>query len=440
MNRPIRIAAAILALMLLAWSAFAALAEPQEQADNPLAETLYKLVSPYYEAAIEPAVKSPGFGRDFTDHKINHALMVVEKSAEAGEAIRIAVEKNALPTEALEGRVGFSADFSEQALEGAAIFHDTGMCGLGYAPMAITDDSGQPLTDINGHAVLQKDHQGLYMMAREDLNDFSTIRTYHSLNSGLFVLVSREELVQAGYTDLEVDMMAAACQAHSKSSSGVRDLNKRSDWSYAFDLIDGIVYAWNADHPDEQISFDRTPFEAEGGKVLSMLASMTLALRVGDVSRDSGPDAEVQTGETVHVDRSTLNNKGGTYEAELEGAVIVIGENAEPVESLKSRQVHAGEQNIPENHTYAGDDGTIYHEIVIADGCSAPRCTQMAINDHLGEFRSAYDGQFTVILRFLKFEDDDLSFFLDSWESYLQQCTQDYPNISVMMPEKEEAP
>lgn len=417
-----RILLLLLLLLLVVYGA--AMAESGDVADAVRA-----LAWPYYEAAVVVAQNSPGFGRDFTDHKTAHAEMVAEKSLEAGQAIVEADVLGTLGGEAGEGRVALNGSVDFMTLEAAALFHDTGMCGGGYALNEAVDESGAK--------VYETDENGLYRMHAEDNLNFAEVRTYHSLNSGLYVLANRKGLLEAGFSDLQVDMMAAACMAHSKSNSGVRDLNSRTDWEECFDRLDAIVAAWNADHADAPIAFDRTPFEADDA-LLGVLAAQTLCLRAGDVSRDSGPDAEVQTGETVHVERDTLNDRGGSIPAEVEGAVITIGEADEDVESEKSRQVHAGEQNIPENHTFLNEDGIVTHEITIEDGCSAPRCTQQAVDDHLGEFYSARDVHFIVRVLFRRFEDDADGFFRDSWEDFRVRAANDYGNIELQYPWDEE--
>ena len=394
------------------------------------ADAVRALAWPYYDAAVDVARNSPDFGRDFTDHKTAHANMVAEKSLEVGQAIEEADALGTLGGEADEGRVAFSGAIDFMTLEAAALFHDTGMCGGGYALNEAVDE--------NGARVYERDENGLYRMHTEDNLNFEEVRTYHSLNSGLYALANRARLLDTGFSDLQVDMMAAACLAHSKSNSGVRDLNSKADWEECFDRLDAVVAAWNDDHADAPIAFDRMPFEADDA-LLGALAAQTFCLRVGDVSRDSGPDAEVQTGERVHVERDTLNDRGGSIPAELEGAVITIGEADEDVESEKSRQVHAGEQNIPENHTFLNADGVVTHEITVEDGCSAPRCTQQAVDDHLGEFFSARDGHFIVRILFRRFEDDAEGFFLDSWEDFRIQAANDYGNIEIQYPWDEEA-
>ena len=79
------------------------------------------------------------------------------------------------------------------------------------------------------------------------------------------------------------------------------------------------------------------------------------------------------------------------------------------------------------------------HEITVEDGCSAPRCTQQAVDDHLGEFFSARDGHFIVRILFRRFEDDAEGFFLDSWEDFRIQAANDYGNIEIQYPWDEEA-
>ncbi len=328
------------------------------------------------------------------------------------------------------GRVAFSTEIDYLTLEGAALFHDTGMCGNGFAMTYTTNPDGDSLPAERG--------DGLYVMHPEDNLDFEEVRTCHSLNSGLYILVNREKLRDAGYTDVQIDKMAAACLAHSKSSSGVRDLSSRAAWAECFLRLDSLVAAWNEHYPDTPIRFDRTPFETDDA-LLSALATETLALRVGDVSRDSGPDAEVQTGETVHVDRATIDNRGGVVSLELKDADIIIAETGDEVPTEKARQVHAGEQNIVENHTILNGEGIVMHIITVQDGCSAPRCTQASVGDHLGEFASASDGKFIVQLVFDEFADDEDQFFRESWEDMRYQAAQDYPNVEIQYPWDEEA-
>lgn len=386
------------------------------ESENPeTADKVRDITSSYYDQAGELA-RNNEMGRAFTDHKEDHVEMVADKSLEAGDAIKGAVENGNLGNNAGEDRVSFSSDIDKKTLEGAALSHDTGMSGNGYALTPAIGEDGKQMKDENGKKMYEKDGDGNYVIHPETNSNFNEVRENHSLNSAINVLSNRDQYKDAGYSDEQVDKMAAECMAHSKSSSGVADLNSKEDWSDCFDRIDSTVDAYNKDHPDSQISFNRSNFEGDNDK-LGSLASETLALRVGDVSRDSFAGAEAQSGECVHVDRSTIDNHAGSVEGELKNADITIGENREPIDNMKSRQVHAGEQNISDNHTFVGDNGNLTHEITVADGSSAPKCTQAALGDHIGELASAKDEKFDVYIKFNKECDNDSIKSYDQFDS-----------------------
>lgn len=338
-----------------------------------VAEKVREITRHYYYEAGELARNNED-GRYFTDHKEDHVEMVAQKSLEVGDAIKKAVESKGLGQTIREGRISFSADIDKKVLEGAALSHDTGMAGNGYALVPLRGEDGGILKDQNGRKLYEKNPDGSYVIKKESNIDYSEIRDNHTLNSAINVLSNRDLYLEAGYTNTQIDKMAAECIAHSKSNSGILDLNSKEDWSDCFDRIEAAICAYNNDHPDAKIKFDRKPFENDD-KLMGSLVSESLALRLGDVSRDSGPNAETQSGEIVYVDRSTIDNHAGSVEGELKNADISIGEDGENVENLKSRIIHAGEQNITNNHTFVPDNGNMTHEITVADGASAPFCT-----------------------------------------------------------------
>ena len=350
----------------------------------------------------------------------------------SGEAINEALDKGGLGKNAGEGRVVFGKT-TGKTLMVAGLCHDMGMCGEGYSLTEILGDDGKALRDENGNKMYEKTDAGLYKMHQIELDNFPEIRTSHSMNSALIVLMNRKAFNEAGLTDEEIDKISLECFAHSKSNSGVTDLNSVSSWTECFDRMDSLVAAYNADHADVPISFDRTPFEKDPVK-LSVLAAETLALRVGDVSRDSAPEAEAHSGEAVYVERDTINDRGGSITDEVEGMTMTIGPNRDPVDGEKDRQVHSGEQNITDNHTIVNEDGILTHIITVNDGCSAPKCTQQAIDDHLGEFYSARDEEFIVKVEFTHFNDDEDGFFHDSYEEFRIQASQDYPSVTLLYP------
>jgi len=400
-----------------------------EQESNERVEGVKEITQHYYDDARTLAQNSD-VGRDFTDHTEAHVEQVAEKSLETADALEAAIEKGQFQIENPDAdHINFVGNIDKSVLEGAALSHDTGMSGNGYALEYKVDE--------NGKKQFIKDDDGNYVVKNEDNNNFNEVRENHSLNSAVNVLADREKYKELGYTDSQIDMMAAECMAHSKSSSGVANLNSKADWSDCFDRIDATVAKYNEDHPDSPITFDRSQFESNDEK-LGQLATSTLALRVGDVSRDSGPEAISQSGEKVYVDRDTLNDEGGSVKEELSGADITRGENHEAIDSTKSRQVHTGEQNITENHTTCDANGNVNHEITVNDGNSAPKCTQDAISDHLGEFASAKGGKFNVEV---KFDSPCSPESKASYEDFRKQIEGDskYDNISITYPwDKEE--
>ncbi len=408
-----------------------------EQENSERVEGVKEITQHYYDDARTLAQNSD-VGRDFTDHTEAHVEQVAEKSLETADALESAISKGTFKIESDDpDHVELVGNIDKSVLEGAALSHDTGMSGDGYALIPVRDENGNHLKDESGKKLYEKDADGHYKVKEESNSDFDEVRDNHSLNSAINVLADREKYKELGYSDSQIDMMAAECMAHSKSSSGVANLNSKADWSDCFDRIDATVAKYNEDHPDSPITFDRSQFESNDEK-LGQLATSTLALRVGDVSRDSGPEAISQSGEKVYVDRDTLNDEGGSVKEELSGADITRGENHEAIDSTKSRQVHTGEQNITENHTTCDANGNVNHEITVNDGNSAPKCTQDAISDHLGEFASAKGGKFNVEV---KFDSPCSPESKASYEDFRKQIEGDskYDNISITYPwDKEE--
>ena len=381
-------------------------------------EGVKEITKPYYDDARELAKKSE-MGANFTDHTEDHVEQVAEKSLETADALEQAIEKGKFQRKSDDpDHIAFAGNIDKSALEGAALSHDTGMRGDGYAVETYEDE--------NGNIQFKKDADGNILVSKEDNQDFDQVRNNHSLNSAINILTDREKYKELGYSDEQVDMMAAECMAHSKSKSGVQDLNNKKDWDKCFNCMDAVIKQYNADHPDANISFDRSRFENNDEK-FGQLATSTLALRVGDVSRDSGPNAISQSGDAVHVNRKTINDSAGTAAGEVKNADIKLGD--QDMTNEFSRKVHAGEQNIVKNHTNCKDDGSVCHEITVADGNSAPKCTEKAIEDHVKEFASCSGGEFTVEVKFDKIPEDTTSY-----EAFKEEMAGKYDNVEIVYP------
>ena len=367
--------------------------EKLEKENPEKVEGVKEITQKYYDDARNLAQKSE-VGSCFTDHTEDHVEQVKDKSLETAGALEDAIKKGNFQEKSDDpDHINFVGDVDKETLAGAALSHDTGMRGDGYAVNYVKDE--------NGLKRFERDENGNVKVGTVDNENFDQVRTNHSLNSAINVLADREKYKELGYTDDQVDMMAAECMAHSKSSSCVHNLNSKKDWSDCFDCIDAAKEKYNQDHPDNKISFNRENLEKDDTK-MGQLATSTLALRVGDVSRDSGPEAKSQSGDKIYVNRETINDAGGTIKNEIENADITRGELHKEVDSEKSKQVHAGEQNITENHTVCKEDGTVVHQIRVNDGTSAPACTAEAISDHVGEFASGKSGEFTIEVTFDK--------------------------------------
>ena len=394
-----------------------------------MVKTVKNITNTYYDNSGVLA-RNNEVARPFTDHKQGHVEMVSKKSLEVTKAVVKAVKAGSFGKGSGDGRIAFSSNVDKKQLEAAALSHDTGMAGGGYALSPLIGENGKQLKDDFGRKMFEKDENGKYLVHPEDNSNFGEVRDNHSLNSAINVLANRDEYIRAGFSSGQVDVIASECMAHSKSGSGVSDMNRKSDWSDSFDRIEATVDAYNEDHQNAQIFFDRNVIEGND-EVFASMVSEAFAIRIGDVSRDSWPDAEAQSGEIVHVDRSTINDQAGSIEGEIENVVITIGDKGDLVEDPKSKQVHVGEQNIIENHTYVNSDGKITHEIKINDGVSAPACTQESINDHLGEFKCIPDEVFDVKIVFKK---DCNDFAKESYEQFRDICAGEYENIDIYYP------
>lgn len=329
---------------------------------------------------------SDDMGKNFTSHNEDHIKQVRQKTSEALVAMVNALSFGSIERKDAIGDIHFNADVDFRVVQVAAEVHDTGMSDHGYA------------FDCDDKKVPKRNKDGNIIVLKQNSLDFNSVRNNHSANSALNVLRSRDSYKALGFTDAQVDEIAVLVYAHSKSNSGVTDLNISKSWSDCFDRIEALKNKFNADHPNNKISFTRSRFEGKSNvSKLGALATEALALRVGDVSRSSGPNALSQSGEIIHIEKSTINSLGNSDTEEIEGAVIMRGNV--PITDETSRRIHVGEQNIVDNQTEFINE-VLTHTITVNDGSYAPYCTARAIEDHIGEFASATNGYFVIELNF----------------------------------------
>ena len=371
-----------------------------------------KITGPHCEEAREIAqsatkdgerdAASDDMGKNFTSHNEDHLEQVREKTSEALGVMVIAIKDGEMEREGAIGDIHFEADVDFKVIQAAAEVHDTGMSDQGYA--FDCDDKKIPKCDKNGNIIVLK----------QNPRDFNSVRNNHSANSALNVLKKRDFYKTIGFTDAQVDEIAVLVYVHTKSYSGVADLNNSKLWSECFNRIEALKNKYNDDHPDKKISLTRSRFEgASNARKLGSLATEALALRIGDVSRSSGPGAVSQSGEVMSVSKKETpiieTPKG--WREEIKNFEVKRGNTILEVEPLpkgtndpklidaykkevdkieKSKQVHIGEQNIVDNHTdYI--NGTLIHTVTVNQGNHAPYCTAEALSDHFGELCSAHN-------------------------------------------------
>lgn len=399
-------------------------------------EAIRNITAPHFDRAKEithvatketaDGIVKDDMGANFTDHNENHVEQVKEKTAEVLDASVAAIKEGKLEKADATGDVHFSDAVDYKVTEAAALSHDTGMSDDGYS---FTCENKTPV----------KSDKGTFIIEKQNPENFMSVRDNHSANSALNVLANREQYKAIGFTDTQVDEIAVLTYAHSKSNSGVDNLNDSGSWTECFDRIDALVDQYNKDNPDNEIDkIDRTQFEGEQSKErLGALATETLSLRVGDVSRDSGADALSQSGESVHVEKNTINENSYSYQEEVKNAVVMRGD--EVIADEKAKQVHIGEQNIINNQTEF-KDGKVTHTITVDDGNFAPHCTAEAIKDHLGELASAKNGEFVVDIKFNEPCDPETQQKYDNWKKAMQDAIDKengdlkYPNVKIVFP------
>jgi hypothetical protein len=258
--------------------------------------------------------------------------------------------------------------------------------------------------------------------------DFNDIRKNHSLNSGINILKKRAFFQELGFSDVEIDMMAMIAAAHSKSNSGIKNLNSLENWQEGARRIK-LAADLNNVESQELVTFNPDAVFKDK-KLLEELVSMAFVIRVADVSRDSFPGDQAQSGEVVNVHRDTVDSKAGVFQKEVAGATIEIGDKGDLITDEKSKQVHTGEQNIVYNDTVVSPEmpGYVNHRITVDECDFAPASTLVAIGDHLGEFKSAPEGQFIVTILFNKTCSD---YARKLYEDYQAMAAMEYPNVTL---------
>ena len=343
-NRLLNFFVGIFCLVLFASSANASNFEQVSKDARIIAES-------YYKNGRDVALRYPEL-RNYSDHGINHAELVVLKSQDAAHAINRAIDGNP--------ENHYYSKINEIELLVAAYMHDTGMDGGTFKEYSNGND-------------LRKDH---------------------SLNSAIHVLENRDKIAKLG---VDVDFVAVDCMAHSKSCSGVRDLTSIEQWKACFDRIDEAVAMYNAKYPGNKIYFDRSKW-IENNNVnsaaFSHTAALVAALRLGDANREAAEYPFTQSGSYIEVNFDSYVHGADTWQEEVKNADVTLIDVNGKITSLSNSSVDSegydkmystGEGNLSMNCIYNPKTKAIQEEFIIHNAMSFPLSTQKCIEERLEE-------------------------------------------------------
>ena len=336
-------------------------------------QELKDLAEPHYENG----KKIAGHIESLNSYKEHHLLegghieKVHDRSLEAADVITEYLEKNT-------DQSLYSANIDYKTLEVMALYHDTGM------------DGNIPESEYDIQKELYDKTEKAEKIAFED-----TFRKYHSLESAIHVLRDRGQLEGKG---VNADEVAVGCLLHSKSCSGVRDLEDPSQWKEAIKRLQDRVNEYNEQHPEEQISFDSSFLLDEKGEFnqekLSEMRTECLCLRVGDGNGHDELSRVSQNGKEISFDPENYefaeSDKGWRDEI-TRGEVWIDGQMLDNANDPSGfgRMYNLGEGNLKKMSMESGPDGQIVQVFEISHINSYPYCTQECIDERLKEFVTA---------------------------------------------------
>ena len=225
--------------------------------------------------------------------------------------------------------------------------------------------------------------------------DGGNIRKNHPMTSAIHVLENRDSIAKDGGNP---DQVAALSLLHSKSCSGVIDLNDDVQIQGAFDKLLNEVDEYNTTH-DEQIEFNPKMIDVDKFKYNAT------ALRLGDSFGHDSSESKTQSGGFMDITYDTI--KAGPTEVwdsngwkdEIVGASItyhapsgvseIIDDSFEKTHGSNgfTRMYQFGEGNIAEMGSRIGDGGE-YNSYFNVNSSKAPNCTIRCIKERLDEVRT----------------------------------------------------
>lgn len=290
----------------------------------------------------------------------------------------------------------------------AALCHDLGMKGGYY--LELSDETGYHYKLIS-QMENAKEQNGFKIKLESE-----AARKNHPLNSALAILTT-EEIIP---NEVDRDIVALLAMSHSKSTSGIKELNNKTHWEECIKRLSSALEQYNKDTKNNYKLDTKKLYDIINNETsFKKLVNEALAIRDGDAmssqALSSNGEIILQTGGTAKI--TTTLDRGDDYNipieksssSEIESIIDIItyeDGSTELVTSEKSKSIHAGESNTNYNSSY---DGTNYKCIITLNDANAfPWSTwDGSIKERLGEIETYTNCETRTIILELPIEAQD---------------------------------
>ena len=273
----------------------------------------------------------------------------------------------------------------------ASLAHDLGMKG-GYVKYNGKYIKADTLLDIIG-----KDN-----ISFSDINNY--VRKPHPLNSALTVLT--DDIIPDG---VDKDVVALLAMSHSKSTSGIKYFDNKSQWNNCIDELEAALKQYNLDN-GTSFTFDTDKLKKmlNDNDQFGRLQKEALIIRDSDamsaVATFDG-DTIMHTGEISHVEnknpRLTFNDVVVDEKQEISELTDTLkGIDGDEGNVISGVKYHAGELNTKFS---SETDGFSYYKgsVDLVEPNQVPNCTLNSIEERIGEintYSNCAEREFTIYL------------------------------------------
>lgn len=326
----------------------------KDAAVHKVMSACHKIGGSHYENGSKVANEAKNtFLRTFTTHGLDHVQQVVEKTNQAADAIEQIKDTHEF----------HHAKVDRNLMLVASWFHDTGMDG-GSDQAKWAQDNGIGIRDA------------------------------HGMNSALHILEHAEEIQKMGVNPSQAAFVAFA---HTKSKSGIDDLQKVEDWVDGLDRLEKAAKEAGLDFDRDSI-FGGEPNQDNIGHMAAQVA----ALRLGDANREANIPLRSQTGGEYNIDQQPDHDACGDLGEEEQNSKISIDINGEVHKLEKgdpymegvsgfmySKHVVLGERNMTKIDTeYNQKHDSLQLNVELAGGNDCPWSTTEALLERCGELNT----------------------------------------------------